>query len=136
THRHHPQPDGAKRVKLSGKWSQYADAVRCGPDGVPLPDAESKRLWTCTPKPAGDYYSFTAFAHRLNSSEGVRAPLPSDSRRRPDRAKLAAGEMVSAGGEKVRLEEIQRAERKERDRRADGWMPRWFKKVDDAKLFE
>ncbi|KXZ44648.1 hypothetical protein GPECTOR_64g142 [Gonium pectorale] len=128
--------DDTKRVKLSGKWNQYVDAVRCDPEGAPLPDAPVKRLWTCTPKPVGDYYSFTAFAHRLNSSEGIRTPLPSDSRRRPDRAKLAAGEMVAAGSEKVRLEEMQRAERRERDKRSDSWLPRWFRKVDDAKLYE
>lgn len=75
-----PCPDGVKRVKLSGKWSSHCDAVRCDEAGNPAPGAEPKRLWTCTPKPVNDYYSFTAFAHRLNSSEGIRKPLPSDSR--------------------------------------------------------
>ncbi len=54
--------------------------MRCDEAGNPAPGAEPKRLWTCTPKPVNDYYSFTAFAHRLNSSEGIRKPLPSDSR--------------------------------------------------------
>lgn len=128
--------DGVKRVKLSGKWSSHCDAVRCDEAGNPAPGAETKRLWTCTPKPVNDYYSFTTFAHRLNSSEGIRKPLPSDSRRRPDRSKLAAGEMGAAGSEKVRLEEMQRAERRERDKRADGWTPRWFRKVDSPTLYE
>jgi hypothetical protein len=39
------------------------------------------------PKPEGDKYGFTHFAHKLNSSEGV-SPLPSDSRRRKDRHAL------------------------------------------------
>ena len=39
------------------------------------------------PKPEGDKYGFTHFAHKLNSSEGVN-PLPSDSRRRKDRHAL------------------------------------------------
>ncbi|KAG2436640.1 hypothetical protein HXX76_006168 [Chlamydomonas incerta] len=128
--------DGVKRVKLTGKWSQYADAVRCDPEGVPLPDEPVKRLWTCTAKPAGDYYSFTTFAHKLNSSEGIRAPLPSDSRRRPDRANLAAGQMAAAGSDKMRLEEMQRAERRERDKRSDSWVPRWFRKVEQPKLYD
>ncbi len=38
------------------------------------------RLWTCADKPKGDYYSFTKYAHALNSSANVRKPLPSDSR--------------------------------------------------------
>ncbi|PNW85958.1 hypothetical protein CHLRE_03g199759v5 [Chlamydomonas reinhardtii] len=128
--------DGVKRVKLTGKWSQYADAVRCDAEGVPLPDEPVKRLWTCAAKPVGDYYSFTTFAHKLNSSEGIRAPLPSDSRRRPDRANLAAGQMAAAGSEKVRLEEMQRAERRERDKRSDSWVPRWFRKVEQPKLYD
>lgn len=43
--------DDVKRIKLSGKWSAYVDAVACGEDGVPLDGSEVKRLWTCTPKP-------------------------------------------------------------------------------------
>ena len=50
----------------------------------------------CTPKPEDDPYSFTQFAHTLNSCEGVN-PLPSDSRRRPDRAALELGK---SGGER------------------------------------
>ncbi|GLI60079.1 hypothetical protein VaNZ11_002110 [Volvox africanus] len=128
--------EGTKRVKLTGKWNQYVDAVRCDASGAPQAGAEVLRMWTCTPKPVNDYYSFTQFAHRLNSSEDIRAPLPSDSRRRPDRAKLAAGEMGSAGSEKVRLEEMQRAERRERDKRSDKWTPRWFRKVEAPQLYE
>lgn len=40
----------------------------------------AQRLWTCEKRPANDYYSFTNFAHKCNSSEGIRVPLPSDSR--------------------------------------------------------
>lgn len=47
-----------------------------------------------TPKPEGDKYGFTHFAHKLNSSEDVN-PLPSDSRRRSDRHALQVRE---AGG--------------------------------------
>ncbi|EFJ40057.1 oxysterol binding protein [Volvox carteri f. nagariensis] len=128
--------EGNKRVMLTGKWNQYVDAVRCDFSDAPLPGAEVRRLWTCTPKPVSDYYSFTHFAHKLNSSEGIRTPLPSDSRRRPDRSKLAAGEMGSAGSEKVRLEEMQRAERREREKRSDSWAPRWFRRVEQPELYE
>lgn len=41
----------------------------------------------CKEKPQGDKYGFTYFARMLNSGKGL-APLPSDSRRRPDRAAL------------------------------------------------
>jgi hypothetical protein len=71
-------------VKLSGKWNKFVDAVRCDSEGNPIPDAPVKRLWECTPKPANDYYSFTQYAHKLNSSEGIRTPMASDSRYGPE----------------------------------------------------
>ncbi len=72
--------EGVKRIKLSGKWNSHCDMVPCDAEGNALPDAEPKRLWTCNEKPKGDYYTFTNYAHQLNSSKGVRKPLPSDSR--------------------------------------------------------
>lgn len=50
----------------------------------------------CKEKPADDPYQFTHFAHELNSCEDGINPLPSDSRRRPDRALLELGN--SSGG--------------------------------------
>lgn len=41
----------------------------------------------CKEKPKGDKYGFTYFARMMNNGKGL-APLPSDSRRRPDRAAL------------------------------------------------
>jgi len=126
--------DDKKRIKLSGKWNAYCDMVPCDEEGNPVPDAQLKRLWTCTEKPKGDYYSFTQFAHKLNECGGIRTPLPSDSRRRPDRSALYAKETSTAGSEKYRLEEMQRAERREREKRGDVWTPRWFKKVEEPEL--
>lgn len=45
----------------------------------------------CTEKPKDDPYGFTHFAHSLNACDGGINPLPSDSRRRPDRALLEQG---------------------------------------------
>lgn len=55
-------------------------------------------------------------------------------RRRPDRDALAEGEMASAGAEKYRLEEMQRAEKRQREAEAKPWVPRWFKKVEEPEL--
>ena len=41
----------------------------------------------CTPKPEGDTYKFTHFAHKLMAGKGLN-PLLSDSRRRKDRLAL------------------------------------------------
>lgn len=111
---------------LSGKWNSHLDACKCDADGDPLPDATPIRLWTCREKPESDPYSFTHFAHELNKCEGVN-PLPSDSRRRPDRALLELGRSGESAVAKHNLEEMQRAERREREAKAADWAPRWFK---------
>eukprot|EP00798_Chlamydomonas_sp_ICE-L_P000467 gene467-1873_t len=118
--------DGKKHIKLSGKWNEYCDMVPCDLDGEPVPDVMPRRLWTCTDKPAGDYYSFTKFAHTLSSCEGLK--------RRSDRSCLYNGETMNAGKEKHRLEEMQRAEKRERESKGDKWTPRYFKAADDAEL--
>jgi hypothetical protein len=128
--------NGVKRIKLFGKWNAFCDMVPCSEGGEAIPDQDPVRMWTCSEKPKGDYYSFTKFAHKLNRIDGARAPLPSDSRRRPDRSALYAGESGMAGAEKHRLEEMQRAERRERDRLGDKWEPRWFYPVENPELYE
>lgn len=127
--------DGVPRLALIGKWNSHLDFVPCDSDGEPLPDAEPTRIWTCREKPENDPYSFTHFAHELNSCEGIN-PLPSDSRRRPDRALLELGRSGESAVAKHTLEEMQRAERKEREAKEDFWKPRWFKATPEAKLFD
>lgn len=127
--------EGKKVYALGGKWNEYLDAQRCDDDGNPLPDAEKLHLWKATAKPEGDKYGFTHFAHKLMSSEGVN-PLPSDSRRRPDRYALELGDNSTAAAEKAATEEQQRAEKRERERRGDKWTPRWFRATPDAKVFD
>lgn len=96
-------------------------------------DAKWADLWAASPKPADDAYGFTTFAHTLNSFDlAPKALLASDSRLRPDRVALEAGEMGKAGSAKHELEEQQRAERRTREEKGDGWTPRWFRVADDA----
>lgn len=49
-------------------------------------------------------------------------------RRRPDRSQLAAGNTTASGAEKYRLEEMQRAEKRERIARGEQWTPKYFRK--------
>lgn len=123
-------PEGVPKIALSGKWNSYLDAVKCDENGDPLPDAETIRIWTCRPKPEDDPYSFTHFAHELNSCEGIN-PMPSDSRRRPDRALLELGQSGEAAVAKHHLEEMQRVERRRREEEEKSWKPRWFKALTD-----
>ncbi len=118
-------PEGVPKLLLEGKWNSHLDCTPCDEEGNPLPDAEPERLWTCEPKPENDPYQFTKFAHVLNSCEGIN-PLPSDSRRRPDRALLELGRSGEAAVAKHSLEEMQRSEKKRREAEDDPWKPRWF----------
>ena len=127
-------PEGVPVIALSGAWNSHLDAVKCDENGDPLPDAETIRIWTCRPKPENDPYSFTHFAHELNSCKDVN-PLPSDSRRRPDRALLEIGESGDAAVAKHTLEEMQRVERRRREEEGGEWKPRWFKAMaEDAEI--
>uniref|UniRef100_A0A3Q3JQ66 Oxysterol-binding protein n=1 Tax=Monopterus albus TaxID=43700 RepID=A0A3Q3JQ66_MONAL len=104
---------------------------------VPSPAADtvdvipgSQLLWRIPPRPvnSAQMYSFTSFAMQLNElhkeMEGV---IPqTDSRLRPDIRAMENGDIDFASEEKKRLEEKQRAARKNRSRSDEEWKTRWF----------
>uniref|UniRef100_A0A1A8N9A4 Oxysterol-binding protein n=3 Tax=Nothobranchius TaxID=28779 RepID=A0A1A8N9A4_9TELE len=111
---------------------------------VPSPAADtvevipgSQLLWRIAPRPANStqMYSFTCFAMQLNElrkeMEGV---IPqTDCRLRPDIRAMENGDIDLASEEKKRLEEKQRAARKNRSKSDEEWKtrnpplgPRWF----------
>jgi hypothetical protein len=59
-------------------------------NGDPQPCGASFLVEQASAKPEGDKYTFTNFAHKLMSSEGIN-PLLSDARRRADRLALEVG---------------------------------------------
>uniref|UniRef100_A0A8B9EFL1 Oxysterol-binding protein n=1 Tax=Anser cygnoides TaxID=8845 RepID=A0A8B9EFL1_ANSCY len=90
----------------------------------------SKLLWriNCRPPNSSQMYNFTSFAVSLNELEkGMEAILaPTDCRLRPDIRNMENGNMDVASKEKERLEEKQRAARKERAKDEVEWQTRWF----------
>ncbi|XP_025092484.1 oxysterol-binding protein-related protein 1-like isoform X2 [Pomacea canaliculata] len=88
-------------------------------------------LWQATPRPpnSAQYFSFTTFAMSLNQlMDGQAAILPpTDARFRPDIRLMEEGNIDGAAEEKNRLEEKQRAARKEKKKSKQEWMPLWFK---------
>lgn len=125
---------GSKKLCVEGAWNSHLDYFPCDVSGNKVEGSAPTRVWQCAPKPQPPCkYGFTAFAKRLCSgTEGKRRPLASDSRRRPDRAALEKGDHGAAGHAKHALEEVQRAEKKERARRGDEWKPRWFVEAGNA----
>ncbi|KAI8467608.1 MAG: oxysterol binding protein [Monoraphidium minutum] len=127
--------EGARRLQLSGLWSSHLDAADCGPDGEPAPDAPRRRLWSCKPKPEGDYYGRSHFAKALGTAAGLRSPpLPSDSRRRPDVEALSGHHFPRAAAEKSRLEAAAHKEEQHRAAAGAAWAPRWFELEEGAAL--
>jgi len=105
---------GKKMYKVSGKWNQQLTAQN-------LQTKEEFQIWQMNPLPE-DYesiYKFTNFTLQLNFMKpGLREKLPpTDSRLRTDQRALEEGDLTLAASEKIRLEEKQRAMRKEREER-------------------
>ncbi|XP_029013033.1 oxysterol-binding protein-related protein 2-like [Betta splendens] len=90
----------------------------------------STLLWRIDSRPpqSAVMYNFTNFAMALNElSPGMEAVLaPTDCRFRPDIRAMENGDMDKASIEKERLEEKQRAARKDRAKNDEEWSTRWF----------
>uniref|UniRef100_A0A3Q2SNG3 Oxysterol-binding protein n=1 Tax=Fundulus heteroclitus TaxID=8078 RepID=A0A3Q2SNG3_FUNHE len=113
-------------------------------EGVPSPAADtvemipgSQLLWRIAPRPANStqMYSFTSFAMQLNElRKDMEGVIPqTDCRLRPDIRAMENGDIDFASEEKKRLEEKQRAARKNRSKsdeecktRSPPLGPRWF----------
>ncbi|XP_042299341.1 oxysterol-binding protein-related protein 1-like isoform X3 [Sceloporus undulatus] len=107
------------------------------PDEMPLPDSESVcvipgsvLLWRIVPRPSNStqMYNFTTFAMALNElDQEMESVIPkTDCRLRPDIRAMENGDIDVASEEKKRLEEKQRAARKNRSKSEEEWKTRWF----------
>ncbi|XP_076991874.1 oxysterol-binding protein-related protein 1 isoform X3 [Tamandua tetradactyla] len=106
-------------------------------DEMPVPDSESVfvipgsvLLWRIAPRPpnSAQMYNFTSFAMVLNEvDKEMESTIPkTDCRLRPDIRAMENGEIDQASEEKKRLEEKQRAARKNRSKSEEDWKTRWF----------
>ncbi|XP_073754497.1 oxysterol-binding protein-related protein 1 isoform X4 [Callorhinus ursinus] len=107
-------------------------------DEMPMPDSESVSvipgsalLWRIAPRPpnSAQMYNFTSFAMVLNEvDKDMERVIPkTDCRLRPDIRAMENGEIDQASEEKKRLEEKQRAARKNRSKSEEDWKTRWFR---------
>ncbi|XP_054904314.1 oxysterol-binding protein-related protein 1 isoform X2 [Poeciliopsis prolifica] len=119
--------------KKAGKAGSSGDQ-----EGVPSPAASdtvevipgSQLLWRIAPRPVNStqMYSFTSFAMQLNElHKDMEGVIPqTDCRLRPDIRAMENGDIDLASEEKKRLEEKQRAARKNRTKSDEEWKTRWF----------
>jgi len=130
--------NGTWDTKLEGS-KVIGEVVAKGKSSLEI--GASKVLWKRIPADPGSekYYNFTRFACEMNEME--EAVAPTDSRKRPDQRLMEDGLWDEANVEKVRLEEKQRAARRQREldaelaqqegREAVPYLPTWYKQVPD-----
>ncbi|KAG1705475.1 Oxysterol-binding protein 1 [Nymphon striatum] len=136
--------DGVAKWVLSGTWDAKIEAARVigshgSVKGKPILETTTPRTLWRRIMPNSDYekmYNFTQFACQMNEME--ENVCITDSRLRPDQRLMEIGKWDEANHHKVRLEEKQRAVRRQREQEAElaaqegrpypGYEPLWFKK--------
>lgn len=113
---------------LSGTWTNSLQLTKNG-------SSTGGSIWTAGPlvPHASKHYGLTSFAATLNQVTAIEdSKIPStDSRLRPDQRALEDGDFDHAEDVKVKLEEGQRARRREMEAAGENWEPRWFTRVTD-----
>ncbi|KAI7215563.1 hypothetical protein KC333_g5391 [Hortaea werneckii] len=132
--------DAQKRTRWSvgGRWNdkiyaRYTPGFEASAE--PTSSSEGKDqaflIWEAHERPAGIPFNITPFVVTLNDLPDRLKPLvaPTDSRLRPDQRAMEEGEYDFAAEEKNRVEESQRARRREREAKGEEFEPRWFRKA-------
>ncbi|KAI9809711.1 MAG: hypothetical protein M1825_000143 [Sarcosagium campestre] len=85
-------------------------------------------VWQANARPTGVPFNLTTFCLTLNALPDRLRPhlAPTDTRLRPDQRAMEDGEYDFAATEKNRVEEKQRARRREREAVGEEFTPRWF----------
>lgn len=120
---------GTVKYNLVGKWNSHLTLI----DAV---TKQETRIWNRNPlsDQAHLFYNFSTFAMNLNHLyEDLIPKLPAtDCRFRPDQRALEYGFFDLARDEKFRLEEKQRARRKELQTKGETHKARWFEEIKDS----
>lgn len=134
--------DGNTKWSLGGKWNDKIYArltpgfhepnVRPhSPDADEPETSQAILVWQANPRPTGIPFNLTPFVVTLNAiPDNLRPHLPpTDTRLRPDQRAMEDGEYDFAATEKHRVEEKQRAKRREREAKGEEFEARWFTKT-------
>jgi hypothetical protein len=87
-------------------------------------------VWEANARPTGIPFNLTPFVVTLNDNDEKLVPwlAPTDTRLRPDQRAMEDGKYDFAATEKNRVEEKQRAKRREREEKGEEFVPQWFVK--------
>ncbi|KAF2138139.1 uncharacterized protein K452DRAFT_235088, partial [Aplosporella prunicola CBS 121167] len=127
--------DGKTRWSIGGRWNDkiYARLTPGFEDGDNVGSKNDKHavlIWQCHERPTGVPFNLTPFVITLNALPDKLRPMlpPTDTRLRPDQRAMEDGEYDFAATEKNRVEEKQRAKRREREAAGEEFSPKWFRK--------
>jgi len=126
---------GNVKWSIGGRWNDkiYARSTP-GYEGDVVPSLDPSKpdqaflVWEANARPTGIPFNLTPFAMTLNSlPDRLKTCIaPTDGRFRPDQRAMEDGEYDFAATEKTRVEEKQRAKRREREHAGEEFIPRWF----------
>ncbi|RYC57403.1 hypothetical protein CHU98_g8802 [Xylaria longipes] len=134
--------DRRPRISIGGRWNSkiYARITPGYEATVEEPQETSGSIsdpsrafviWEANERPKGIPFNLTPFVLTFNHIDEnlMKYIAPTDSRYRPDQRAMEDGEYDFAASEKNRLEEAQRARRKERQQTGEEFTPAWFAKA-------
>ncbi|KAL3426554.1 oxysterol-binding protein [Phlyctema vagabunda] len=137
--------DGQTRFSLGGRWNNKIYA-RFTP-GYEATVEEPKHgaahrgsvndpnqvflVWEANKRPEGIPFNLTPFVVTLNDVNEQLQPWlpPTDTRLRPDQRAMEDGQYDFAATEKNRVEEKQRARRRQREENGEEFIPQWFEQA-------
>ncbi|KAL3494261.1 Oxysterol-binding protein-domain-containing protein [Aspergillus germanicus] len=127
--------DGSPRWSIGGRWNdkiyaRHTPGFEAPVSGQDPESAKTILVWQAHPRPTGIPFNLTPFVITLNAlTDSLQPHLPpTDTRLRPDQRAMEEGEYDFAATEKHRVEEKQRAKRREREARGEEYKPKWFSK--------
>ncbi|KAJ5807527.1 ATP12 ATPase F1F0-assembly protein [Penicillium robsamsonii] len=125
--------EGSPKWSIGGRWNdkiyaRHTPGFEAPVSGQDPESAKTFLVWQAHARPTGIPFNLTPFVITLNAlPEGLKEWLPpTDTRLRPDQRAMEDGEYDLAADEKHRVEEKQRAKRRDRDANGDVYEPQWF----------
>ena len=136
--------DGKTRWSIGGRWNDkiyarltpgFEDSALSPPSsdvrlGATMDPSQAFLVWEAHTRPSGIPFNLTPFVVTFQFLPDKLRPFlpPTDTRFRPDQVAMEEGAYDLAAEEKNRVEEKQRAKRREREAKGEEYEPRWFKK--------
>ncbi|RDW92566.1 hypothetical protein BP5796_01960 [Coleophoma crateriformis] len=137
--------DGQTRFSIGGRWNNklyarftpgYEATVEEPKNGVATRHGGGSDpnqvfvVWEANKRPPGIPFNLTPFVVTLNAIDEKLQPWlpPTDTRLRPDQRAMEDGRYDFAATEKNRVEEKQRARRRQREEKGEAFIPQWFTK--------